>query len=134
MKSMSLPALMLGFSCMFGIVPGHATDFTGVWASSSEACAKMFVRNGKNISFARNADMFGSGFIVEGNRIRGKMATCTITRRKEDGDMLHVLASCSSDIALQTMQITVKIDGPDRIIRQFAGMPEMQMHYSRCSF
>jgi len=89
--------------------PAHALDMTGAWATDAAACAKMFVKKGKSIAFRPESEAHGSGFIVDGNSIKGKTANCTIKARKETGQFIHLLASCSTDIMLSEVQFSVKV-------------------------
>src|SRR5689334_949270 len=80
--------------------PALAYDLNGVWASDADRCGKIFTKSGKQISFAKMADLYGSGFIVDSSSLRGKTARCTVKSRRETQDALHILASCSTDIML----------------------------------
>ena len=119
----------IGLACGPG---ARAFEFQGVWASQQDACAKMFKRD-RRVSFVKNADAYGSGFIVEANRIRGRIATCTIKSRKQDGAVLHLIAACSTDIALQDVQFSIKPEGDDKIVRLYPGVPELDRPYYRCA-
>lgn len=116
----------------FGL-SAQAADFTGGWATDASACKNIFVKNGSKVSFADDLDAYGSGLIVEENRIIGKLATCTIKARKDDGAVTHLILNCSTDIALQTVQFSVKIDNSNRITRIFPGLPELSTPYYRCT-
>ena len=80
-----------------------------------------------------HADVYGSGFIYEKNRLRGKIATCAIVAQKEDGDILHLISTCSTDVALETVQLSLRIDNANQITRFFPGVPELKTEYYRCS-
>jgi hypothetical protein len=120
--------------CLALSAAAQSADIDGAWTNSADVCSKVFVKKGDRISFADDADMYGSGFIVEGNRIRGKMATCNITRRKETGDSINLIAACSTEIAIETQQIVFKIISPERLSREYPGVPELASTYERCSF
>jgi hypothetical protein len=110
----------------------QAAELDGAWANNETVCGKVFVKRNNRISIARDSDIYGSGFIIEGNRIRGKIASCTIKTRKQDGPVLHLIAACSTDTALQNVQFSLKLDGKDTIIRMFPGVPELDTPYFRC--
>jgi hypothetical protein len=110
----------------------HATDLTGLWATDTAACGKVFVTKGNKTSFRQDSDMFGSGFIIEGRRLRGRTATCTVTKRKEDNDIIHMIASCATDIMYSNVQFSVKVLGDDKITRIFPGIDGMELMYYRC--
>jgi hypothetical protein len=111
----------------------QANELDGAWANSETACGKVFVKRNNRMAIARDSDIYGSGFIIEGNRIRGKIVTCTIKTRKQDGAVLHLIATCSTDTALQNVQFSLKLDGKDTIVRMFPGVPELDTPYFRCS-
>jgi hypothetical protein len=112
----------------------NAVDLNGAWANDPSVCIQVFEKKNKTISITRNSDNYGSGFIIEGNQIRGKIAKCTIKSRKEDGPLLHLIASCSTDVALSTVQFSLRIDNENKLTRVFPGIPEMALPYVRCPF
>jgi hypothetical protein len=119
-------------ACIFVDSAALAIDLTGAWATDAGACAKVFVKKGNRTAFRPDSDMFGSGFIMEGSRIRGRMATCTVTKTKEDGGMLHMLAACATDIMLSNVQLSVKVEDDNKITRIFPGIEGMELTYYRC--
>ena len=110
----------------------NAVDLNGAWANDPSVCKQVFEKKNKTISITRNSDNYGSGFIIEGNQIRGKIAKCTIKSRKEDGPLLQLIASCSTDVALSTVQFSLRIDDENKLTRGFPGIPEMALSYVRC--
>jgi hypothetical protein len=110
----------------------NAVDLNGAWANDVAVCDKIFEKKNNTVSMTRDSDMHGSGFIIDGNQIRGKVATCTVKSRKEDGAIIDLITSCSTDVALSTVQMSLKIDSENQITRVFPGIPEMQMPYVRC--
>jgi hypothetical protein len=74
-----------------------------------------------------------SGFIIEGNRIRGKAARCTITSRKQDGDSLELGASCATSIMNQKVGFSLKIIDDNNLARIFPNIENMEIKYTRCS-
>jgi len=106
----------------------------GAWATDAGACAKIFVWKKGKVSVASKSDAYGSGLIIEGDRVRGKLADCRIERRKRDGNLMTFVAVCSTDIALSTLQFSLRIDDDSHITRFFPGMEGMEVAYSRCSF
>jgi hypothetical protein len=119
-------------ACIFFGRSAAAIDLTGAWATDTGACGKVFVKKGNRTTFRPDSDMFGSGFIMEGSRIRGRMATCTVTKTKEDGGMLHMLAACATDIMLSNVQLSVKVEDDNKITRIFPGIEGMELTYYRC--
>ena len=110
-----------------------AADLTGVWATDAALCNKVFVKKGNRISLAKNSDVHGGGFIIEGKEIRGAMAKCRIKASKEDGATIHMIAACATDIMLSDVQLSVKVIDADSISRLFPGMQDMSATYHRCT-
>ena len=133
MQSLSVKGLLVGLTVTFGQTC-LAADIAGVWSDNSQKCNQIFVRSGSSVSFASDSDQHGSGLIVDGNTIKGKMATCRITHRKMDGDTLHLVASCATDIMLDTMQFSVRMIGDNKFVRIYPGVPELEQRYERCAF
>ena len=63
----------------------NAFDLNGAWTADASNCDKVFVKKSNRVSMTRNSGVFGGGFIVEGNQMRGQAKTCKITSRKEEG-------------------------------------------------
>ena len=113
-------------------VPANAFEFNGSWATATSACGQVFIKKDGAISFRQDSDQYGGGFIMEGDKVRGQMQTCTISRRKEDGNVIHIIAKCADDIMLSNVQLSAKIIDDNTIARIFPGMPEFTLSYSRC--
>ena len=116
---------------LFG-ASAHSIELNGAWANDPSICSKIFVKRDSKLVMTSDADNYGSGFVVDGNQVRGKIATCNIKSRKEEAGLVHLITSCSTDVALQTVQLSFKIDSDSRITRIFPGAPEMSVTYSRC--
>ena len=109
-----------------------AFDLSGAWASERDLCGQVFSKKGSTLEFAELSDLYGSGFIVNGNRIRGKAAQCTITSQKQDGDNLELSAACASSIMNQNVKFNLKIIDDNNINRSFPEISGMTLKYSRC--
>jgi len=109
-----------------------ATDLTGAWASDVSQCAKVFKKNKSGITFQRDSDVYGAGFVADGNQLKGRTARCTIKSRKQAGDTLNLLTACATDIMLQNVEFTVKFLDDNKISRLFPGMEGMEITYYRC--
>jgi hypothetical protein len=132
MRTAHRVAVLVVVSAMLCPLHARAQDYNGAWANNADACAKLFAKDGGRTIILPDADLHGSGLIIDGNQIRGKMARCTVKARKQDGDIVHLGATCSTDVAVETVQFTLKAAGPDKIIRVFPGLPELDTSYVRC--
>ena len=127
----AVAAMLLALGAMPPI-PAHAIELTGAWATQSDLCKLVFTKKGNGIVFTELSDLYGSGFIIEGNRIRGKAARCTITSRKQDGDNLELGASCATSIMNQKVCFGLKVIDDNNISRLFPEVPGMTLKYTRC--
>ena len=112
----------------------HAVDLSGAWATDADQCRQVFIRKGRanQIGFATFSEQHGGGFIVEADRLRGKFASCKIKTKKEEGQVVNIIAGCATDIMLSNVQFSLKVLEPDKISRVFPGVMDMEIGYYRC--
>lgn len=108
------------------------TGINGLWATDARNCDKIFSKTEQGFSFARDSDLYGSGFIVEGRRIVSPLARCEIKTTKQDGATTHLIAGCATDVMLSNMQASFKTVSKERILRIFPGVSDMEIPYERC--
>jgi hypothetical protein len=114
------------------VAPAYAIELNGFWASDPALCDKIFIKKGKQAGFAPLSDLYGSGFIIDGNRIRGKIARCTIKSRKEDGDTTLLAATCSTTVAVEELQFSLKAVDDNTVARLYPGSSAMRVDFHRC--
>ena len=127
-----LAAVTLLMGTALATFEARAIDLNGLWASDPALCDKIFTKKGKQITFDPLSDFYGSGFIIEGNRIRGKIARCTIKSRKEDGATIQLAAQCSTTIAAQELDFSLKVIDDNTVGRLYPGVSAMQVNFHRC--
>lgn len=115
-------------------MPGSAAafDLNGAWASDADNCARVFVRKGTQVTFADMSDVYGGGFMIEGDQITGKFARCRIKAKKDNGKTINLIAACASDIMLQNVQFSLREVDANSVIRMFPDMDGMEIKYARC--
>ena len=130
-REVILAALLAG-AC--AALPGTVAAFEldGAWATDADNCAKVFVRKGAQVSFTDMSDVYGGGFIVEGDQITGKFGKCRIKAKKDEGKSINLIAACASDIMLSSVQFSLKEVDTNAVIRLFPGMDGMEIKYARC--
>ncbi len=131
-RNVALSALLAG-ACL--IMPGAAVAFelSGAWATDADNCAKVFERKGSQVVFTDMSDVYGGGFIIDGDHITGKFGRCRIKAKKDDGKTINLLAACASDIMLQSVQFSLREVDANNVMRMFPGMDGMEIKYARCS-
>ena len=109
-----------------------ALDLNGPWATDANNCPKVFERKGSQLGFTDMSDVFGGGFIVDGDQIIGKFARCRIKARKDSGPNVNLIAACATDMMLSSVQFSLKELDADSLVRQFPGMEDIEIRYHRC--
>jgi hypothetical protein len=135
MRAVSIfTAVRAGLIVLIVAAPGQvfAFDLTGAWASERELCDKVFEKKGGTIEFAELSDLYGSGFIVNGNAIRAKAGKCTIKSQRQEGDKTVISASCATTIMTSELQFNYKAVDDNTLIRDFPEIKDMTLKYSRC--
>lgn len=112
----------------FGTAAG-AYDLNGAWTTGG-VCENIFVKKDKAISFAPDSEVHGSGFIVQGDLIRGRTVRCTIKTRNEKGPVHRLVALCATDIMIDRVQIDYKVVDQNKIVRVIPGGFEVE--FKRC--
>jgi hypothetical protein len=130
-----LPAAAVMLSALVVLSPAavQAFELTGAWASQTDLCPLVFTKKGNQVVFTELSDLFGSGFIVDGSRIRGRSTKCTIKSRKQDGDSLELSTACATSIMTSNVRFNLKIIDANNLDRLFPEIAGMTLKYSRCS-
>jgi len=130
-KSIVLGGLM-SVSLLANISQADALDLNGPWATDANNCPKVFERKGSQLGFTDMSDVYGGGFIVDGDQIIGKFARCRIKARKDSGPDVNLIAACATDMMLSSVQFSLKELDADSLVRLFPGMEDMEISYHRC--
>src|SRR5262249_15871523 len=112
--------------------PAGAFDLNGAWTTDASLCGKVFKKQGKRITLTSLSDLYGGGFIIEGNRARAKIARCRIESQKEDGSTIHLSQACTTEIATEQIQFDLKVVNDNTVAKMFPGT-DVAMDYYRCA-
>jgi hypothetical protein len=126
--------LIVGVAAGLLLLSGEALafDLSGAWTSDRELCDRVFNKKGSAVSFAELSDLYGSGFIVNGDAITGKTAKCSIKSRKQDGDVTTLVASCATSIMTGNYDFSYKVLDDNTLVRLFPDIKNMTVKYARC--
>lgn len=127
-----LLAPMSALLCFSIVRADDLTGINGLWATDARNCDKIFSKTEQGFSFAKDSDLYGSGFIIDGRRVVTPAARCDIKTTKQDGAITHVIAGCATDIMLSNMQASFKTINKDKIVRIFPAVSEMEIPFERC--
>lgn len=130
----SVVALVLSLSATFALTGrADAFDLNGAWATSADQCDKVFIREGAKLGFSEMSEVYGGGFIVDGDQLIGKFARCKVRARRDSGTGINLIAACATDIMLSSVQFSLKALDTDSVARLFPGMEDMEVRYHRCA-
>ncbi|KRQ90358.1 hypothetical protein [Bradyrhizobium valentinum] len=124
-------AIMLG-SSVPSAAEAPAIELTGAWATHADLCSQVFTKRDNRVVYAEFSELFGSGFIIEGDRIRGRTGTCSIKSRKQQGNGLELSAACASSIMTQDVRFSLTIINDNNVSRSFPEIAGMSLTYTRC--
>ena len=124
-------AVMLG-SSVLSVTEARAIELTGAWATHADLCGQVFTKQDNRIVYTEFSEVFGSGLIIDGDRIRGRTGTCTIKSTKLEGSSLQLSAACASSIMTQNLRFSLKIIDDNNFSRSFPEIGAMSLNYTRC--
>jgi hypothetical protein len=125
---------VLTLSSSLSLTPGAwAADLNGAWAQDPTVCSKVFRKDGNKILFTSNAELYGSGVLIEGKQATGSFQKCRIKSTRTDGDVLHVLAACSTGVLVSDTEVTVKVVDENNITLTLDGSDPIEHSLVRCS-
>jgi hypothetical protein len=127
-----LPMLMSAVLCSSIARADDMAEISGLWATDARNCDKIFSKTQQGFSFAKDSDLYGSGFIIDGRKVVTPAARCDIKTSRQDGATTHLIAACATDIMLSNMQTSFKTINKDRILRIFPGVSDMEIPFERC--
>jgi len=127
-----LAALLLTCALLTPLQEARAFELTGAWATDAELCGRVFTRKDDQLIFTEMSDLYGSGFVVNANRIVAKTALCTIESTKQEGESIELSAACSTSIMRQNLKFSLKVVDDNTISRTIDDVPGMTLKYFRC--
>jgi hypothetical protein len=111
----------------------RATDLNGAWAQDHTVCSKVFVKGNNKTSFTPDAELYGSGLLIEGRQATGTFQKCRIKSSRTDGNILHILAACSTGVMVSDTEVTVKVVDDNNIALTLDGPDPIEHALVRCS-
>jgi hypothetical protein len=104
----------------------------GAWTLGGVDCGDTFVKNGSTWQFKDRNSSLNTGLIIEGKKMLGPGATCTIGRVADKGDHLVVSLGCEDAIMFNTVSVSIKIVDDTHFERFDPDFPESFGTYSKC--
>ncbi|MFC7053335.1 hypothetical protein ACFQI3_11615 [Hansschlegelia quercus] len=115
-----------------GVRAGIQQQFQGSWVADSFECRDVFITKAGKTLFRSKHDNTLPGFVVEGSRIRGKTASCSLISIKQTSNGYVAALNCKSQIMFGAMSVSLRLKDQDTIERYDPSFPEMRETYHRC--
>ena len=125
-----LGILLLALPLLSGAAQA-ADRLDGAWTTTAASCDEVFVKRKGNLALKRTSEGW-SAFIVNGNRINGANATCSVKSTKQKGDVTTFLFSCADKIMFDTMTVSIRFKDDGTFVRFDPEFPEVETSYHRC--
>jgi hypothetical protein len=107
--------------------PVWAIDLNGAWATDVSLCSKVFKKQEDRVVLTSTSDLYGGGFIIDGNRVRGKLSDCSIESKREDGAIIHLSVACPEEL-----QFDLKVVNDNTVSKTVPGS-NSSIDYHRCT-
>lgn len=127
-------ACVLG--CLLAAFPGvrsSALELVGAWVMEGSECDQMFVKKDSGLALVEDSELFGGGFVIEGDRLTSALANCQIKGRRQSGDELHVTALCTTRTITSSLHFALKVIDQNTILRFSPSIPGIETKYTRCA-
>jgi hypothetical protein len=128
----TLAALALSMTVSFAYW-ARAADLNGAWAQDGTVCSKVFMKGGNKILLTPNAELYGSGVLIEGKQATGSFQKCRVKSSRTDGNVLRILAACSTGVMVSDTEVTVKVVDENNITLTLEGPDPIEHSLVRCS-
>jgi hypothetical protein len=124
--------LTIAIVAPLGANASDIADVQGAWAITDFNCSDVFVTNNGILALKKRNDDTLPGFIIDGRRVSGIAAACNVAAIKPHPDGMSVLLSCTSQMSVGNLKLTVKMPNANTLIQSDPEFPELTTSYHRC--
>lgn len=114
-------------------VANELDGLQGAWVMAGTDCTDTFVKKGSGWDFKDRTSSLNTGLLIEGKKITGAGATCTIARIRQKSDHLVASMGCADAIMFNEVSVSFKIIDADNFQRFDPEFPESAIGYQRCT-
>ncbi|MBZ6074710.1 hypothetical protein [Microvirga puerhi] len=108
------------------------SELQGAWVINSATCSGAFAKKNGRIAFRPNPRFIDTSFIIDGKRIQGARATCTLGSEKQTPEGLKVILNCASRMMVGPLPVTLRVPDPNTIVKFDPDFPELETTFTRC--
>jgi hypothetical protein len=105
-------------------------QLAGAWAEPGNCSTTFSSKSGKWI-FHEPRDMFGSGFIVVGNRYDGPFGTCQLSSTTQKGDKILLALSCRNSVGYSDQVTPIHFNSSTEVL-VFSAMDGLSSTFKKC--
>ena len=115
--------------------PASATtisELQGAWIINSAECSEAFTKRNGRFAFKPNQRNADTSFIINGKRILGARATCTLASEKPTSDGFRAVLDCSTRMMVGALPISFRVPNANTIVKFDPDFPELETTFTRC--
>jgi hypothetical protein len=126
--------LVAGVWFVFGSPVSAATisEIQGAWIINSAECSDAFTKRNGRFAFKPNQRNADTSFIINGKRIQGARATCTLGSERQTSDGFRAVLDCSTRMMVGALPISFRVPNANTIVKFDPDFPELETTYTRC--
>jgi hypothetical protein len=116
--------------------PAHAaslSELQGAWVINSAECSDVFTKRSGRFAFKPNKRNADTSFIINGNRIQGARAACSLGSEKPTSDGFRAVLDCSSRMMMGALPISFRVPNANTIVKFDPDFPDLETTYTRCN-
>jgi hypothetical protein len=108
------------------------SELQGAWIINSAECSDAFTKRNGRFAFKPNQRNADTSFIINGERIQGARATCTLGSERQTPDGFRAVLDCSTRMMVGALPISFRVPNANTIVKFDPDFPELETTYTRC--
>jgi hypothetical protein len=127
--------LLVGCIWLLWGAPASAAEISelqGAWIINSAECSSAFTKRNGRFAFKPNQRNADTSFIINGNRLQGARATCSLDSEKRTSDGFRAVLNCASQIMIGALPVSFWVPNPNTIVKFDPDFPELETTFTRC--
>jgi hypothetical protein len=126
--------LVAGVLLLLGAPASAASisELQGAWIINSAECSEAFTKRNGRFAFKPNQRNADTSFIINGKRILGARATCTLASEKPTSDGFRAVLDCSTRMMVGALPISFRVPNANTIVKFDPDFPELETTFTRC--
>ena len=109
-------------------------ELQGAWAMDGSSCADIFRKVGKQIEFKDRIAPTSTGLLIDGNKVAGPLAVCTMTKVQRKSSQFTAHLSCETSMVVEQTTVGFDLPTPSHLRRFDLFGRDPYATYQKCEF